>query len=173
MKEASSGSVVWITGRPSAGKSTFAQRARQLLRARGVPSCVLDGDAVRAALVPSPGYSSAEREDFYASLAGIAALLATQDLTVLVPATAHLRSYREHAKKVSPRYLEVYVDVSAEEAGERDAKGLYRAARTGDVHGLPGADVAYEEPLAPDVTACGGRDDAAAARLLGLLGLAP
>jgi adenylylsulfate kinase len=167
------GSVVWITGRPSAGKSTLAQRLHQALRERGVPCCVLDGDAVRAALVPSPGYGSDERRSFYASLAQIAALLAKQNLIVLVPATAHSRSYREHARSVSPRYVEVYVDVSPEDAVERDGKGLYRAARQGSVRGLPGADAVYEEPLSPDVVASGGYDAAAIARVLGLVGSAP
>jgi adenylylsulfate kinase len=173
VNDANAGCVVWITGRPSAGKSTLANRLRAALGERGVPCCVLDGDAVRAALVPSPGYSSDERRQFYASLAGLAALLSKQNLVVLVPATAHLRSYRDHARSLCSRYFELYVDVSSQQARERDEKGLYRAAREGKIQELPGADAAYEAPLRPDLIASGGHDGSVVARFLTLVGSTP
>ncbi|MEQ9322126.1 MAG: adenylyl-sulfate kinase, partial [Polyangiaceae bacterium] len=48
--------VVWLTGLPSSGKSTLAERTAAALRAAGRGSCVLDGDEVRASLIPTPGY---------------------------------------------------------------------------------------------------------------------
>ena len=59
------GAVVWVTGLPASGKSTLALRLRDRLRAAGVAAVVLDGDAVRAALVPAPGYDPAGRAAFY------------------------------------------------------------------------------------------------------------
>ncbi|HET6922420.1 MAG TPA: adenylyl-sulfate kinase, partial [Anaeromyxobacteraceae bacterium] len=72
------GTVIWITGLPASGKSTLAARLRERLEALGRPAVVLDGDAVREALVPRPGYSAEERDAFYRTLAGLAALLALQ-----------------------------------------------------------------------------------------------
>jgi adenylylsulfate kinase len=160
------GTVVWITGLPSSGKSRLAGRVSDALRSAAKPCLVLDSDAVRAALEPPPGYDERAREDFYATLANLAAMFARQGLTVLVPATAHRRIYRERARERAPRFLEVYVSTSAEECAERDAKGLYAAARDGRISGLPGVGVAYEAPEAPDIVACGGEDEEALRRIV-------
>lgn len=160
------GAVVWITGLPSSGKSTLAGRLQRRLRERGWPACTLDGDEVRAALVPSPGYTPAARDDFYATLARLAALLAGQGLVVVVPATAHRAEYRAAARRLAPSFLEVQMTTPEEECRRRDAKGLYAAIAGGRTAGLPGADVAYEPPEAPEVTAAGGHDDAAVERVL-------
>ncbi len=158
----SAGVVVWVTGLPSSGKSTLASRAADALRARGHGAvCVLDGDAVRAAIVPRHGYDPEGRDHFYDTLAGLAAVLAAQGLAVLVPATANLRAYRERARARAPRFVEVYVKVDPEVAKSRDAKGLYAAQRAGAVAHVPGADAGYEPPERPDVVASGGADDAA------------
>ncbi|HEY6106413.1 MAG TPA: adenylyl-sulfate kinase, partial [Anaeromyxobacteraceae bacterium] len=85
---AAGGAVVWLTGLPASGKSTLAARLRERLEALGRMAVVLDGDAVREALVPRPGYSAEEREAFYQTLASLAGLLARQGLSVLVAATA-------------------------------------------------------------------------------------
>jgi adenylylsulfate kinase len=121
----------------------------------------LDGDAVRDALRPRPGYSERERDEFYETLANLAAELARQGLVVLVPATAHRASFRQRARSLAPDFVEVFVQASEREVRERDAKGLYRAALEGRAEGVPGADLEYEAPAEPDVRANGGRDDAA------------
>lgn len=152
-----SGVVVWFTGLPSSGKSTLAAAVAALLRP-AVPVAVLDGDEVRAALRPAPGYDDASRDAFYDTLARLAALLARQGLAVLVPATANLRRFRERARQLAPAFLEVFVDTPLEECRRRDAKGLY-AAGTAQV---PGSGAAYEAPAAPELTAKPGEAGAAA-----------
>lgn len=160
------GIVVWLCGRPASGKSTLARRvARRLSR----PCVLLDGDEVRAAVVPAHGYSPEERDHFYTTLANLAKLISDQGFVVLVPATAHRRAYRAHARAQSRRFLEVYVATPSKECELRDPKGLYRAARLGAVPNLPGCSLEYEEPAAADVTANGGHDDAAVERIAALL----
>ncbi len=162
----SAGVVIWVTGLPSAGKTTFAKRLVEGLRARGDAACLLDGDAVRETLVPKVGYAPEERDAFYATLAGLAALLASQGLTAVIAATAHRKAFRERARALSPAFLEVFVDTPLEECERRDAKGLYDESRAGKVRALPGAGAAYEPPEAPDVVAHGGRDADALGRAL-------
>lgn len=162
------GAVVWITGLPSSGKSALAERAWRRLSHEQRPSILLDGDAVRAAMRPPPGYDEEARAHFYETLSNLAALLAHQGHVVIVPATAHLRVFREKARAVAPRFFEVYVCAPAERCAERDAKGLYAAAREGKVSGLPGFDVPYEPPEAPDVVALGGYDEEAVGKILRL-----
>src|SRR5205814_259587 len=89
------GALLGITGLPAAGKSALALRLWRALGQRHASCCVLDGDCVRQALEPKPGYDAAGRDSFYATLARLAALLVRQGLIVIVAATAHERRYRE------------------------------------------------------------------------------
>jgi len=161
------GIVIWVTGLPSAGKSTLAEAVVTELRARGDCACLLDGDSVRASLVPAPGYSPEERANFYESLARLAALVAEQGLAVVVAATAHRRAFRERARELAPGFIEVWVDTPLSECEQRDAKGLYAARREGEASGLPGSDETYEPPSQADVVAHGGDDAQAIAAVLG------
>ncbi|HZO15441.1 MAG TPA: adenylyl-sulfate kinase [Polyangiaceae bacterium] len=151
------GLVVWLTGLPQAGKSTLAARLRAALLAAGESACILDGDEVREAISPVPGYGQEARDAFYATLGQLAALLAKQGLTVIVPATAHLRRYRDAARAIAPGFIEVHVATPMEECARRDEKGLYARAPAD----LPGVHVAYEPPRTAEVVAQGGRDEAA------------
>jgi adenylylsulfate kinase len=158
-----SGAVIWITGVPAAGKSTLAER----LQARLPGAARLDGDELRAIL--GGGYDPASRDAVYERLARLAALLAHQELIVIVAATAHRRAYRELARSLAPRFIEVFVDTPLSEAERRDPKGLYAAARAGAAPELPGIHIPYEPPERPDVRATGGHDATAIDGILRLL----
>ncbi len=163
------GTVIWLTGLPASGKSTLAGSIAEALRLRDVPCCVLDGDAVRGALVPSPGYDDAARDAFYATLARLAALLAEQGLVVVVPATAGRRAWRKRARALAPAWVEVWITGSVTDCEAHDPKGLYEAARSGRLRGLPGVDAPFEPPTEPDVVAEGGQDARAVARVIARL----
>jgi adenylylsulfate kinase len=161
--------VVWITGLPSSGKSTFARALADDLGHAGVPCCILDGDDVRRAVAPTLGYTAGERDAFYETLARLAALIAGQGLVVLVAATAHLRRYRARARELAPSFFEVWMDTPVDECRRRDSKGLYAFAESGQESHVPGAGVDYEVPLAPDLVVRDGHDReviAAARRLV-------
>lgn len=148
------GVVVWLTGRPASGKSTLAREVARALRG----AIVLDGDEVREALRPEPGYDEAARDAFYETLARLAALLARQGHAVIVPATAPRRAFRERARALAPAFVEVYVDTPVEECVRRDPKGLYaRAARDPEL-ALPGVNVPFEAPDDADVVVRPGDD---------------
>jgi len=155
------GAVVWVTGLPASGKSTFARRLRERLAALARPAALLDGDAVRAALHPPPGYDAAARAAFYETLGDLALLLAADGLIAVVAATANRRAYRDRVRARAPRFVEVHLAVSPETCAARDPKGLWALARAGGAPELPGAGREYEPPVAPEVTATGGEDDAA------------
>jgi adenylylsulfate kinase len=168
----SSGAVVWITGRPASGKSTFAAALKSELATRNVPSVVLDSDAVRD-IFETHDYSAAGRMLFYTTLSSLAALLARQGILALVAATANRREYRDRARTASPRFLEVYVSTSADECAKRDPKGLYEKAHADAAIELPGLSVPYEPPSAPEVVAEGGLDRRALKEIVELLASRP
>lgn len=166
----SAGVVVWLTGLPASGKSTLAARIAARLRGERRAVVVLDGDEVRDALVPRPGHDEVARDGFYRSLAGLAALLARQELVVLVPATAHRRAWRALARALAPRFIEVHVATPLDECRRRDPKGLF--ARAAALPELPGVGVEYEAPEPADVVAAGGGDGRTVDTVLALIGIA-
>ncbi len=166
------GAVAWVTGLPSSGKSTFAARLRDRLLAAGRAAAVLDGDAVRAALVPAPGYDPAGRAAFYETLGNLALALADEGIVAIVAATGHRRAFRDRVRARAARFVEVFVNVPAEVCAARDAKGLWARARAGAAPELPGGAVSYEPPLAPEVVARGGDDAGAVEEAAALLAAA-
>jgi adenylylsulfate kinase len=149
------GATVWLTGLPSAGKSTIAHGVEPVLRARGQRVEVLDGDAVRPHLAAARGYSREDRAINIRRIGWVAELLARNGVVVLVSAIAPFRDVREdvraaHAANGTP-YCEVYVATPVDFAADRDVKGLYARQRAGEITGLTGVDDPYEPPLAPDL----------------------
>lgn len=164
-----SGAIVWFTGLPSSGKSRLARRVQTRLNGECLPCCLLDGDRVRGLLHPRPGYSDAERDDFYLTLGGLALELAQQGLVVLVPATANRKQYRDRIRAQAPRFIEVWMTATLDECRLRDAKRLYAQFAGGQLSGVPGEDTIYEAPEFAEVTAEGGDDDAALLRIIQIL----
>ena len=163
------GAVAWVTGLPSSGKSTFARALAARLRAAGRPAAVLDGDEVRAALASALGYGPADRAAFYTGLGDLALLLAEQEITVIVAATAPLRAFRDRVRARADPFVEIHLDVAPGTCAGRDTKGLWAAARAGRAPELPGAGAPYEPPLAAEVVGSGGEDEAAVERAAALL----
>ncbi|MBI5855578.1 MAG: adenylyl-sulfate kinase, partial [Nitrospirae bacterium] len=67
--------AVWLTGLPASGKSSIGRELAVCLRQAGLTIQVLESDAVRIVLTPSPTYEPAERDLFYRALAYSASVL--------------------------------------------------------------------------------------------------
>jgi adenylylsulfate kinase len=143
--------AVWLTGLPASGKSTVAAALRARLEARGLPVEVLESDAVRRVVTPAPTYSLEEREQFYRALAFFGSRLVARGTVVLFDATATRRAWRDLARSLIPRFLEVAVECPLEVCLARDRKGTYRKGRTGESTTVPGLQAPYEPPERPEV----------------------
>lgn len=145
------GTVVWLTGLSSAGKTTIAEATRVELVARGMKVELLDGDVVRRSLSRDLGFAREDRNENVRRLSFVASLLARHGVTVIVAAISPFREGREDARKACDRFLEVYVNAPLHVCEVRDVKGLYRKARRGEIRQFTGIDDPYEPPLHPDV----------------------
>ncbi|MGH4033429.1 adenylyl-sulfate kinase [Actinomycetota bacterium Odt1-20B] len=149
------GGTVWLTGLPSAGKTTLAAGLAERLLATGHRVQVLDGDEVRAALSAELGFSKEDRDTNVRRIGYVAALLAAHGVTVLVPVIAPYTMSRtavreQHAAQGVP-YLEVHVATPVETCADRDVKGLYARQASGALKGLTGVDDPYEAPVDPEL----------------------
>jgi bifunctional enzyme CysN/CysC len=145
--------VVWFTGLSGTGKSTIANRAEQLLHARGVHTYLLDGDNVRHGLNHDLGFTEADRIENIRRVAEVARLMSDAGLVVLVSFISPFRSERQLARERvgEGRFFEVFVDTPLDVAESRDPKGLYQKARQGELANFTGIDSPYEVPENPDV----------------------
>jgi len=151
----SSGATVWLTGLPSAGKTTIATAVAARLRAQDRRVEVLDGDVVRTVLSTELGFSRADRDANVDRIGWVAATLARHGVIVLASVISPYAAARagvraRHDAEALP-FLEVHVATPVEICAERDVKGLYAKQRSGDIAGLTGVDGDYEPPLNPEL----------------------
>ncbi len=143
--------AIWLTGLPASGKSTIVAALKPQLEAMGCSVEVLESDAVRRVLTPTATYSDVERDLFYRALAFTGARLVAHGVTVIFDATASKRAYRNFARSLISRFIEVAVECPLELCMQRDYKGTYRRGQTGESSTVPGLQAPYEAPLDPEV----------------------
>ena len=157
--------VLWLTGISGAGKSTIANRVETKLHALGRHTYVLDGDNVRKSLNKDLGFTAADRVENIRRVAEVAALMADAGLIVIVALISPFRDERSMARSLLPigDFVEIFVDTPLAVAEARDAKGLYRKARRGELTNFTGIDSPYEAPENAEITIDGAQMDADAA----------
>lgn len=151
---AGSGATIWLTGLPSAGKTTTANALAERLTELGRPVEILDGDAVRPVLSPELGYSRADRDANVTRIGWVASRLARHGVIVIAAVVSPFAAARDGVRarhQGQARFYEVHIATPVEVCAERDVKGLYARQRTGEVAGLTGIDDEYEPPLHPEL----------------------
>ena len=143
--------AIWLTGLPASGKSAIVAALRPQLEALGLSVEVLESDAARRVLTPTPTYSHAERDLFYRALAFMGARLVAYGVTVIFDATASRREYRDFARSLIPKFIEVSVECPLEICMQRDYKGTYQRGQRGESSTVPGLQEPYEAPLHPEL----------------------
>ncbi|HEY0626803.1 MAG TPA: sulfate adenylyltransferase subunit CysN [Allosphingosinicella sp.] len=139
---------LWFTGLSGAGKSTIANLVEKRLLALGYHTYLLDGDNVRHGLNQDLGFTDADRVENVRRVGEVAKLMADAGLIVLCAFISPFRAERRMVRDMLPdgEFIEVFVDTPLDEAERRDAKGLYRKARAGQLANFTGIDSPYEEP---------------------------
>ena len=145
------GMTIWLTGLPSAGKTTVGTEVTEQLGAAGLRVEFLDGDVIRKRLFPELGYTKHDRDENVLRLALLAQLLSRNGVIVVVAAIAPYRAIRQRIRESSANFIEVYINAAPSVCEQRDVKGLYRKARQGELVGFTGVDDPYESPLQPEV----------------------
>ncbi|MPY95848.1 MAG: adenylyl-sulfate kinase [Acidimicrobiia bacterium] len=145
-------STVWLTGLPSAGKTTIARALVGRLAAEGRPAQLLDGDELRTALCADLGFSREDRVENVRRIGVVAELLSRNGVTAVCAVISPYREARDEVRaRHGERFLEVWVATPVHVCAERDVKGLYARQRAGEIRGLTGVDDPYEPPLCPEV----------------------
>ena len=146
--------VVWLTGLSGSGKSTIANALEKKLFSIGMHAYVLDGDNIRLGLNKDLGFTREDRAENVRRVSEVAHNLYEAGLITIVALVSPYAEDRTQAKSLFPAgdFAEVWIKTPAEVCAERDPKGLYKKAASGELPNLTGVGQEYEVPASADLT---------------------
>ena len=146
--------IIWITGLSASGKTSLANEVVTLLRARGYPVLLLDGDQLRevfgAVAANAQNHGREGRLALAMQYGQLCRVIAAQGLTVVIATISLFREVHSWNRANLPGYFEVYLKVPFEELRRRDPKGIYRRFDAGELTHVAGLDLSIDEPESPD-----------------------
>ncbi len=148
------GIVLWFTGLSGAGKSTLSVALEERLFTMGKLVYRLDGDNIRHGLNSNLGFSPADRTENIRRIGEVAKLFVDAGVIVLTAFVSPYRADRNMVRKLlAPgKFIEIYVQCGLAACEQRDTKGLYAKARTGEIKDFTGISAPYEAPEQPEIT---------------------
>jgi adenylylsulfate kinase len=146
------GFTLWFTGLSGAGKTTIAEIVEKELWLRHGKIEVLDGDIVRTNLSKGLGFSREDRDTNVLRIGFVADLLTRNGVGVIVSAISPFKEVRDQVRRsIGDGFIEVFVDAPLDVCADRDVKGLYKKAFSGQIPQFTGVSDPYEAPVAPEL----------------------
>lgn len=147
------GFCIWLTGLPSAGKSTIAEALSHKLLEFGRDATMLDGDVVRTHLSAGLGFSKEDRNRNILRIGFVASEIVRHNGAVICAAVSPYENARNTVRNWMPpnAFILIYVNTPLAVCETRDTKGYYQKARSGNLQGFTGIDDPYESPTNPEI----------------------
>lgn len=146
------GIVIWMIGLSGSGKSTLATGLENRLHKKGFHTMLLDGDNLRTGLNNNLGFTQEERLENIRRAAETSKLFANNGTVTICSFISPTQEIRKMAKEiVGDKYYEVFVNCPLEICEQRDVKGLYAKARSGEIKNFTGIDSPFESPKNPSL----------------------
>ena len=135
------------------GKSTLANLLEKKLHEKQKHTYLLDGDNVRHGLCGDLGFSDKDRVENIRRISEVAKLFVDSGTIVLTAFISPFKADRDYCRSLleGTEFVEVFVDTPLEVCEQRDPKGLYKKARSGEIKDFTGIDSTYEAPDSPEV----------------------
>ncbi len=143
--------TLWLTGLPCSGKTTLSKRLKEELDNRGFKSVHLDADDIRHKLNADLGFSPEDRKENLRRVAHVCKLFNDNGNFVVTSFVSPTNEYRRMIKEIIGNFKLVFVKCSLKSCEDRDVKGMYKKARTGEIKDFTGISAPFEEPLDADV----------------------
>jgi len=141
---------IWFTGLPCSGKTTLALALKELIPL----SIHLDGDVLRnSVLGKGIGFTPEERRTHLLKVGAMAKIMVDSGATTICSFVSPYQASRDEVRAMfkDDEFFEVFVKAPVEECIERDVKGMYAKALTGEIPNFTGIQAPYEEPLKPNL----------------------
>jgi adenylylsulfate kinase len=146
--------VIWFTGLSGSGKSTLATELEYRLFQSQFKTYLLDADSIRSGLNSDLGFQDADRRENIRRVAEVCKLFLDAGLIVITAFITPFARDRAAIKRLigETRVIEIFVDCPLEICEQRDVKGLYKRARSGQLKNFTGIHSPYEPPVNSDLT---------------------
>ena len=136
-------------------QSTIATALEQHLLHLRKSAYRLDGDNVRFGLNKDLGFSEKDREENIRRIGEVSKLFASAAVITVTSFISPYKKDRDFARQLNESqglpFVEVYVDAPLKIVEERDPKGLYKKARSGEIKEFTGITAPYEAPDSPEL----------------------
>lgn len=142
--------VLWFTGLPASGKKAIADAVFAQLKNENLKIERLDSRDVRP-LFPETGFSPAEVHRHIKRAGHLVSMLEKNGVIVISSFVSPYRDSRVFARSICRNFVEVYLKTTVEACERRDEHGHYAKAKRGEYNHFPGVDIAYEEPVQPEI----------------------
>ena len=142
--------VIFLTGLSGSGKTTIAKALVEKYKKKGIVPVLLDGDEIRK-VIHQTGFDEESRKKHNLNVGYMASLLESQGNVVIVSLISPYSDTRNEIRTMCKRFVEVYVCTDIKVCIERDPKGLYAKAITGEIKDFTGISAPYYAPENPEV----------------------
>lgn len=145
------GMMIWFTGLSGSGKSTIALSLERELDKRGVLCRILDGDNIRSGINRNLGFSEEDRVENIRRIAEVGKLFVDTGIVTIAAFISPTNQLREMAAEIIGKddFREIYVSTPLSVCEQRDVKGLYARARSGEIKDFTGVSAPFEAPEHP------------------------
>ncbi|MEJ7142719.1 adenylyl-sulfate kinase [Staphylococcus capitis] len=145
--------VIWFTGLSGSGKSTVSVALEKALFNEGKQTYRLDGDNVRHGLNKNLGFSPEDRTENIRRIGEVAKLMVDAGSITVTAFISPYKQDRDNVRAIleDDEFIEVYTKCSVEECENRDPKGLYKKARSGEIPEFTAISAPYEAPDHPEI----------------------
>ena len=145
--------ILWFTGLSGSGKSSLAHALEKVLFDMNCRTFVFDGDNVRHGLCEDLDFSENDRQENIRRIGEMSKLFVQAGIIALTAFISPYRADRERVRSLvgEGRFIEIYCKASLTICEQRDVKGLYAKARSGEIQNFTGISAPYEAPISPDI----------------------
>ena len=127
---------------------------------KGYQVHVLDGDNVRFGLSSDLGFSPEDRTENIRRVGEVAKLFAEAGVLVITAFISPYKHDRDRIRTIAADiFHEVFINADLSICENRDPKGLYQKARSGEISEFTGVSAPYEEPKNPELEINTGKYD--------------
>jgi adenylylsulfate kinase len=145
------GLFIQMTGLSGSGKTTLSRAVAEKLHKEGYKVELIDGDEYRTELCNDLGFSKEDRNQNIRRLGFVGKVLARNNVVAIMAAINPYQEIRNEVKQLGPFVKTVHMDCDIETLIDRDPKGLYKRALSGEIKNFTGISDPFERPEDPDL----------------------
>lgn len=138
-----------MTGYSGSGKTTLAYELESRLHEEGILTKVLDGDVLRQGINKGLGFTMDDRTENIRRTAELAKQLCSCGVVVICSLITPTNDLRRLAENIigEQHFILYHISTPMDVCEQRDIKGHYAKARSGEIKEFTGVSNPFEEPV--------------------------